>query len=213
MSPKRSYYAMCAIVTLLLVAIAGGAYQGHAMLKAESTKLVGLKAKVDALSRQQVALQKAKKDVAASKDLYKIAKVIVPENKDQAQAVRQIVKLADDNKVVIDSINFPASSLGSGVAAGKVPSAASTGPSATTGANPTLSQLTPVLKIPGVYSLQLTVSSSTSTLATYSQLISFLSALENNRQTALVSSISITPDATLHNKFSFSLVLDIYIKP
>lgn len=213
MNAKRSYYIMCAIVAVLAVAIGGTTYVGHSMLKQESVKLVQLKAKVDATNRQQIALQKAKKDIAASRELYNIAKVIVPENKDQAQAVRQIIKLAGENNVVIDSFDFPASNLGAGPAGVRPVTGAATGGSAAGGAKATLSQLTPVPKIPGVYNLQLTVTSSTSTLATYSQLINFLSALENNRQTASVSSISITPDATKINQFSFSLVLDIYIKP
>ncbi|MDB5168925.1 MAG: hypothetical protein JWO41_281 [Candidatus Saccharibacteria bacterium] len=216
MSAKRSFYVMCALVILLMTGIVGGTYVGQVLLKKESDKLVGLKAKVDALGRQETALKQAKKDITASTDLYNIAKVVVPENKNQAQAVRQIVKIAGDNQILLDSINFPASTLGNGAAPVKGATAATgsvAGASATSGTNPQLSQLTPVLTIPGVYDLQLTITSSTSTLASYSQLINFLSSLEHNRQTALVSSISIQPDNTFHNKFSFSLVLDIYIKP
>jgi hypothetical protein len=213
MNAKRSYYVMCGIVVLLLIGVLGGAYESQVLLKKESDKLVGLKAKVDALGRQEVALKQAKKDIAASTDLYNIAKVVVPENKNQAQAVRQIVKLAGDNKIALNSITFPASTLGTGAVAKPGAAAPSGGASATGGASAQLSQLTPVQKIPGVYDLQLTVTSASGAAATYSQLISFLSALEHNRQTALVSSINIQPDATNHNYFSFSLVLDIYIKP
>lgn len=216
MNAKRSFFLMCGIVVLLLLGTIGGAYGAQVLLKKESDKLVGLKVKVSALSQQETALKQAKKDIAASTELYNIAKVVVPENKNQAQAVRQIVKLAGDNKIVLDSINFPASTLGSASTAKPSTGTAATGAvgaPATSGANPSLSQLTPVLTIPGVYDLQLTVTSSTSSLASYTQLINFLSALEHNRQTALVSSISIQPDSTNHSLFSFSLVLDIYIKP
>jgi hypothetical protein len=218
MNPKRSFYLMCVIVVILLLGIIGGAYGAQVLLKKESDKLVGLKAKVNALSRQETSLKQAKKDIVANTELYNIAKVVVPENKNQAQAVRQVVNLANDNKIVLDSITFPASNLGNGVAGAK-PAAGAAGTtnggaaSATGGTNPSLSQLVPVLTIPGVYDLQLTVTSSTSSLASYSQLINFLSALEHNRQTALVSSMSIQPDVINHNLFSFSLVLDIYVKP
>lgn len=212
MSTKRAYYIMCGIVVILLVGIIGGAYGIQTLLKSESTKLVNLKAKADALTQQQVSLKKAKKDIATYTDLYTIAKIVVPENKDQVQAVRQIVKLADENKIVLDSINFPASTLGATTAT-KPAGAASANTSATSGSKPSLSQLTQVPKIPGVYTLQLTVTSDPNKLATYAELISFLSALENNRQTALVSTINIAPDDKNHNLFSFNLTLDTFIKP
>jgi hypothetical protein len=180
---------MCGIVVVFIVSILGGAYGIQTLLKSESNKLVNLKAKADALTQQQLSLKKAKKDIATYTDLYNIAKIVVPENKDQVQAVRQIVKLADENKIVLDSINFPASTLGA--TTGKAAATTPSGTSATSGSKPSLSQLTAVPKIPGVYTLQLTVTSDPNQLATYSELISFLSALENNRQTALVSNINI----------------------
>ena len=210
MNAKRVSYVMYAILFLLVVGIFGCAYGIRTLLASESNKLVTLKAKVGALNQQQVSLMHAKKDISTYTELYKIAKVVVPENKNQTQAVRQIVKLADDNNIVLDSINFPTSTLGS-TTSGAKPSAAPGG-SASTG-NPSLSQLTAVPTIPGVYDLQLTVASSPNKLATFPELINFLSALEHNRQTALVSSINIQPDSQNHTLFSFNLILDIYIKP
>ncbi len=211
MSAKRTFYLMCGALVILIFAIFGSAYGTQSLLQKQSSQLTGLKARVDALNQQQISLKKAKKDIAKYTDLYNISKVIVPENKDQVQAVRQIVKLADDNHIVLDAINFPASTLGTSTAA--VAPADAKGTSATSGAKPSLSQLTAVPKIPGVYVLQLTVTSSPNKLATYTELISFLSALENNRQTALVSNINIQPNQQNHNLFSFNLTLDTYIKP
>jgi hypothetical protein len=212
MTAKRVYYLMIAIVVLLVGGIIGGAYGIQVLLKGESAELASLKAKVGALNQETISLKKAKKDITTYTELYNISKVVVPENKNQAQAVRQIVKLADENGIVLDSITFPASTLGSTPLGTKPGVTSPTGPSATTG-TASLSQLVPVPTIPGVYDLQLTVASSPSRLATYSQLINFLSALEQNRQTALVSSINIQPDSNNHRLFSFNLTLDIYIKP
>lgn len=214
MSAKQTFYAMCAAVLLLGAALIGGAYGTQVLLKKESDKMVGLKAQVTTLTNEQTSLKVAKKQIAADADLYNISKVIVPQNKDQAQAVRQIVNLASANNVALDSINFPASTLGTGVAgaSGTTSVTATSGASATTG-RPALSQLTAVPKVPGVYSLQLTINSSTTQPATYDELIGFLAALEQNRQTAQVSTLDIQPNSANHRLFSFSIVLNIYIKP
>ena len=211
MTAKQTFYLMCAFVILLGAGLVGGAYGTQVLLKKESNKMVGLKTQVDLLTSEQTSLKIAQKQITDDTDLYNISKVIVPQNKDQAQAVRQIVNLANTNNVVLDSINFPASNLGTGVI-GSNTATPSAGTSATTG-RPALSQLTAVPKVPGVYSLQLTVNSSPQQPATFDELIGFLSALEQNRQTALVSSIDIQPNSANHRLFSFSLVLNIYIKP
>jgi hypothetical protein len=44
-------------------------------------------------------------------------------------------------------------------------------------------------------------------------MLDFLKGLENNRRTALVSDITITPDSKNSSNVSFNLTLDEYIKP
>lgn len=209
MNTKRSYLALIILLVVLAAGIIGGTYGIQSLLKGQARQLVSHKARLQALDAEQVQLNQAKKDITKYTPLYSISKVVVPENKNQAEAVRLIVKLADDNGISLQSISFPASNLGS---SGVAPKPAA-GSSATTGKAPSLSQLVPVPGIVGVYDLQLSVASDPNKLATYPQLISFLKALENNRQTALVSSMSIEPDTSNHSRFSFNLTLDIYIKP
>jgi hypothetical protein len=71
----------------------------------------------------------------------------------------------------------------------------------------------PVVGIPGVYYLQITVQSNGSQTVPYNKFISFLDALEHNRRTALVSAIALTPDSKNSNNVGFNLTLDEYIKP
>ena len=221
MNAKRAYFLMCGLVVLFLVALVGGAYEINGLLGQKSQKLVNTKAKLESLNQQEISLTKSKKDIVTYSDLYKISRTIVPENKNQAEAVRQIINLASASGVSIQSVTFPPSTLGGGAAAasrtGSTSSSATTAsPSAAGGAGASLSQLTKVPNIPGVYMLPLTVSGGN---ATYQQLISFLSELEQNRLTALVSQISIAPakDASTGSatsgRFTFQLDLDIYIKP
>jgi len=208
MNTKRVYYMMLGVVCLLVIALFGSAYGVQKLLAGQSTDMLHQKAHLVALTQEQTQLAQAKNDIKTYTSLYNISKTIVPQTKDQTQAVRQIVKLADENSVKLQSITFPASSLGN-AATGATNAAPATVHSSTT----TLSQLAPVKNIPGVYMLQLTITSDATHYATYPQLISFLSSLEQNRQTAIVSTISISPSPDNHSLFSFIITLSIYIKP
>lgn len=213
MNSKRTYSLMLATVGLLVLAIFGGAYASKQILTTKSMNLVTLKAELEGYNQQRLSFIQAKKDIQTYDELYNIAKVIVPENKNQAETVRQIVKLAQNNSVKIGSISFPTSTLGNGAAATSTqPTLGLRTPTVTAG-NPDLSQLTAVVGSAGVYVLQINVASDSSQPASYPQLISFLSALENNRLTAEVTSVNITPDSTVSDRFSFTLDLNTYIKP
>lgn len=215
MTPKRFYFAMIAGILLLSLAIIGGALGVEKLLQAKSTQLVDLKAKQASYTQQQQSLARAKKDITAYTELYNIAKTIVPENKNQAETVLQIVKLAKSSNVSLGSITFPSSSLGSVAATSTTTTSNSLTPKvvAPNDAQAALSQLTPVAGSPGVYVMQITVSSDTDAPATYPQLLNFLAALERNRLTAEVTNINIIPSNETSNRFSFTLSLNTYIKP
>ena len=215
MTSKRVYYLMVALISLLLIGLVAGAYGASTVLTTKAVNLTQLKAKSKALSKEQQQLVRAKKQIADNAELNKIVSRVVPQDKDQAEAVREIVSIASNNKIVLGSITFPASSLGS----------SSTGPASGAGANAKpfssgaasknsgLSQLQPVKNIPGVYDLQITVQGDPKTPVPYSQLLGFLSDLEHNRRTAQVSTITIVPDKDNTKLITFSLTLDEYIKP
>lgn len=218
MNSKRLYFALIGLLVILAGALIGGGFLANSMLEGKAKTLVDLRAKQEATSQEQTELTAAKRDIKTYTDLYNIARVVVPQNKDQTQAVRQIVSLADANHIQLASINFPPSTLG-GTATGRTTPAPASA-SAEGGAGVNLSQLKQVVGIPGVYDLNLIVTSDSNRPCTYGQLISFLSALENNRLTALVSAIDITPAGTKStstttnsSQLSFALTLDIYIKP
>src|SRR5579884_1902554 len=218
MNSKRMFWLLSGLVIIFLVATLAGAYELSGVFEKQSNKLADAKAKLASLNQEKIDLAQAKKDINTYQDLYNIARTIVPQNKDQAEAVRQIVKLAGQAGVTIDSITFPPSTLGGSGAAAPSTGAASAAPSAA-GGNSSLSQLKAVPKIPGVYQLELNVTSSTdpNKLVTYSELINFLRGLEQNRLTALVSAISITPSANTspnvsvisNTRFELGLTLDI----
>lgn len=216
MNSKRMYYLLLSLIGLLFVGLIAGAYGANSLLTTQATNLTQLKAKSKALDKEQQQLILAKKQLAANADLNAIVTKVVPQDKDQAEAVREIVNIADANSIVLGSITFPASSLGtSALPTGGVGANSSAKPFSSGGASKTsaLSQLLPVKNIPGVYDLQITVQGDPNTAVPYSQLLGFLSDLEHNRRTAQVSTITIEPDKKNPKLITFSLTLDEYIKP
>jgi hypothetical protein len=220
MTSKNVYRVLLGVVVLLLVALPASAYKIDGLLASRSQ--VKLKAKSAALDQEQISFEIAKQNIKQYAGLEKIAKTIVPQDKNQAEAVREIVNIAAKNGVDIGSIAFPPSTLGgSSVSSGPGVSSSSSAQSASSASSSTantnsaqnkLSQLTVVSGIPGVYQLPITVTGNSKNPILYSQLINFLSDLEHNRRTAQVNSINISPVGD-GRYLTFDIVLNEYIKP
>jgi hypothetical protein len=214
MNSKRLHILLILSIIVALIGLVGGAYETNTLLSQQAEKLTALKAKSMALVEEQQILAKSKKDIKKYAELEKITRAIVPEDKNQAEAVGQIVKIAEDHDIKLASITFPASSLGTTKTG---TSASATGlPATAPKINPKttgLSQLTPVPAITGVYLLIISVTSDPIQTVPYDNFIAFLSDLEHNRRTAQVSNIAITPDPLNRNKLSFTISLNEYIKP
>jgi hypothetical protein len=65
----------------------------------------------------------------------------------------------------------------------------------------------------GVYSLQITIQQTSEAAISYSQFLTFLDKLEQNRRTAQVTSIILQPDSTNPNMVAFTLTINEFIKP
>lgn len=193
MTAKRLHLILWSAFGVLILGLLGTTYGVSKMLQTKSDQLATSRALASQLSAQQVGLQKSKRDIARYADLEKITKAVVPQDKDQAQAVREITNIASSNNIALTTISFPSSTLGS--------------------TTPNLSQLTPVTNIPGVYNLQITIGNNANNTVTFNQLDAFLRGLENNRRTAAVSSLSIQPQAGSANRLTFTLIINTYIKP
>jgi hypothetical protein len=197
MNSKQLFWVQLAVLALLVGGLFGATYVAHGLIVKQADTLRDQRLQTQTLDAESTALSKAKKDIAKYQSLATIAKNIVPQDKDQAQTVREIVNIAASKGISIGSITFPTSTLGS------APGAA--------GANK--SQLAPVKGLSGVYYLQLRVQSKDNASVPYDRFLAFLNALEHNRRTALVSSITLTPDGNNSNNVVFALTLDEYIKP
>ena len=213
MNSKRMYLFMLAIIGLLLVGLVAGAYGINSLLGSQSKKLVGLKAQSQALDQEKISLLSSKKNIQKYAELEKITKTVVPEDKNQAEAVREIVNIAAARNIKLASVTFPASTLGSVPGGGGTTGAAAAAPATSNAKKDNLSQLQPVKNITGVYQLVITVTGDPNQPVAYNDFVDFLSDLEHNRRTAQVSSIILQPSTQDHNSLTFSLSLNEYIKP
>lgn len=218
MSSKKTYLILIILLGVMLIALFFGVIKVNSLFHSRAQTLTNTKARAAALEKELQSLKAAKKDIITYSDLEKTTKKIVPEDKDQAETVRQIVNLAEKNGISLESISFPQSNLG-GTNVGTVNSSAAAKPvGAAASANPksktsSLTQVTAVPSIPGVYSLPITVVSSDEQPVTYSKLINFLKDLENNRRTAQVTTINIDPDPLNRSTLTFTITINEFIKP
>lgn len=200
MTSKRFYFAMIGLVVLLCLGLVFGAHFAVLQLSDKSDKLVALQVKQQSLDDEQSQLAQAKQEIQKYQPLADTAKSIVPQDKNQAEAVREIVNIASSSGVSLSQISFPQSSLGS-----------ATGEASTAKLN--LSQLTQVKGLLGVYELPITITADPGQPVSYSQFIDFLGQLENNRRTAQVTNIVLQPDANNPSQLSFILSINEYLKP
>ncbi len=207
MNSKRVFYGMVATVFLLISSVILVVVFGSIWLSKRSEKLVAVKLDNLMVEDQKLALIAANKDIDTYKQLDAVAKSIVPRDKDQARAIRDIVQIAEDNGITIDGISFPSSTLGAKQAAVPASTDANT-PAAPVA--PKDSQVKAVPGVNGVYSVTLDVTPNSNNPISYSQLINFLERLENNRRTAQISRISISPKV---GGLSFTMSVNIFIKP
>lgn len=203
MNARKFFFVMLGAILLLIGLCGAGTYFANKLLSSQGDKLVEQKLEKAVLDKQSDALVQAKKDIAEYEELEKIAKSIVPQEKDQAVTVLEIIQLADESGVAISSIQFPESLLGEVKQQGK----------ATASTDPNTTQLTPVKELKGVYVMEINVQSDQAKPISYAQLLDFLTRLESNRRTAQVTSLSITPSERNRNLVTFTLTLNSYVRP
>lgn len=195
MSAKQLFYILLSLIVLLIAAVPAGVFYGSSLLESTAAKLDTLKLENRTLDAQHASIAHARQDIAKYRELDTIARVIVPQDKDQARTVRQLIEYTKATGITVGSIDFPSSNLGQTKNA-SVPS-----------------QATPVPDITGLFQLPITLQSDTRKPISFTQLTNFLKLLENNRRTAQVSRLIITPNDSTGKNLSFEVVLNVYSKP
>lgn len=199
MDHRKVNYLLIATAVICSLGLLGSGFAANMLLGRKSAELSKLKAKTQVAEDLQLSLKKSKADIAKYSELNTIARTIVPQDKNQAQTIDEITKLANESGIKrLGSITFPASTLG-GAGGAK--------------AQKGLTQVLPSKTIPGVYVLPITIMQPATNSVSYTQFLTFLKKLENNRRTALISSINIQPDTNNPGSLSFTLIINEYIKP
>lgn len=210
---KRFFFVMCGFVALLVILAVAMVVLGNNILAKKTSRLTELKLENRVLEEQKLSVTQAQKDIEKYAELERIAKQIVPQDKDQAKAVRELITLAAQSGIGIANVTFPTSSLGQAQqAAPKAEAGDDSSSQSSKPAAPPVTQVKPVEGINGVYQLEITVQS-TADVATFPKLVDFLKRLESNRRTSQVSSITITPNAANRTLLSFNMIINVYIKP
>lgn len=212
MNVKKVYFILLGLAVLTGILAIVGVTTGNRLMTKSAQNLNDLKLETSVLDEQQNSLNRARQDIEKYADLEVIAKTVVPQEKDQARTIRELVKLARDSGVPLTSITFPASDLGQK----KTTKSGSSSSSSTTKKSssvPPLSQLKEVEGLKGVYQLEITIANDDSNPVTYSALINFLKKLEQNRRTSQVATIGLEPLANNRNLLTYSMTLNVYIKP
>lgn len=200
MSSKRVFYILCIVLVLSITGGGAAIHYGQKYLAHKSNRLNQLKAESRAIEVVQQSLANAKRDIEKYADIEMITQQIVPQEKDQARTVRELITIADRSNIKISSIIFPTSTLGA---------------NEKTAANqPQSGTVTQTKKVEGldkVERLEITIQSQSKHPVLFSDFIYFMRELEKNRRTSQVSGITITPSKD-GSRLHFSLTLNIYIK-
>ena len=192
---KKVYFLLLGLIGLALIALGASVYLASGILTAKSNDVRTSRLNSLVLEERQRLLGKAIQDINKYEALAAVAKDIVPQDKNQAQTVREITKLAKKNGVTLGGITFPTSQLGDS----KTPQQQT--------------QLTPAAGIPGVYVLPISVRSDSQIATPFANFIRFLDALEHNRRTAVLTSINLQPDENAPSDVFFTLTIEEYIIP
>lgn len=208
MNSKKTFILLVVILFALIIATGGLVYAGINMLTSNGETLVSLKLEHEVLADKQKALVRAKQDIVKYADLEKIAKKIVPQEKDQAITVKEISDIAKESGAPVTSIEFPK------IATTPSKTSNSTSKSTSTTSATDKNQLTAVKSIPGLYEMEITIiCEMQQPTATYEQIYNFIKGLEHNRRTANITSVQITPYKENNKLANYSLTLKVYIKP
>jgi hypothetical protein len=199
---KQAFFGLFGLTIILIAATIGLTYAGLGMLQKKGDDLVKLKEEQQVLKNRQDALVSANRDIKDYSEFEKISKAIVPQEKDQARTVREILAIADQSGVPLETVQLPASTLG-----------AKKSTSSKTSSDPDKTQLLAVPGTQGLYTMEITVQSASKQPVPYSRILTFLEKLEQNRRTAHVTNISIQPEKDNRNLMTFTIMLNVYIKP
>ncbi len=214
---KKFRYVLLGVLLVCLTIFVATWFEGSSALHKKSQQMVDLKLKNQNADAELTNLQAAKKQVDKYSYFKEIAATVIPNDKDQGQALFDLSQMAAQSGILLQSVTFPTSNLG--LKSLSIPSGtASTSTAPTASTSTVISQAKPVSGIPGLYSIQLTLTPQTGQNIPpqlqdlYPKMLKFLSLIENNRRTAQITKVTIEPVQS-SDQLGFNFTVNIFIKP
>lgn len=207
---KRLNFVLYGVLGLMVIGAFLLTVYTNKWLTNRSHDLVSVKLDTAALEEKQRNNQRAANELETYKATRQTLEKIIPENKDQAKAIGELLTIASEVGVTISNISFPTSELG-------------TGTKATGSASTAVTQAKAVDNIPGLLGIEVTLSqidrlgSVSGSGMTYSQLLTFLESVEKNRRTMQIKTIEVLPLKAAANSaitgYALTLKMNIFVKP
>lgn len=195
MTAKNTHKMLMIMLILLIVVAISALFVSNFMMQKSANNLV--RAKLDNVgydSEEQTYLQ-ARKDLGEYTVLNEIIQKILPQSKDQAQAVSELYKIGDETGIKTASITFPSSTLGQ------------------KSNSSTVTQAKSVDGMPGVLGIDIAIELEPASGASisYDSMINFLQKVELNRRNMQIKQITVNAD-TLNGGVTFNMTLTIFVK-
>ena len=209
---------------LLLLFVGGLVLSGwivhyaNTQLALTSSALTSLRTDIANLEHKREGLQKAKVILNDNSHTLDTLSKVIPEDKDQARIVEEIYSIASKAGVNIESVGFPASTLGSPAVKAVTPTVDnSTSAPKTTTPPKNVSQATPLKDIPGVQAIDLSIGAINSkTLPAgsgvrYSEMMSFIRQIERNQRAIQITALGIGQGPVVNGEQTFTLTISLTI--
>lgn len=208
-TPKKIYYLMISLIFITILLIFSSIYLGRQLLLKSQSSLVEAKLYNYTQEKTEEIFRKNQKLLNENADIAQILSNIVPSEKDQARAVRELNAIAEANNLNVVSVSFPRSDLLTPAKTTETKTDQSSNDKALDQSK-SISQAKPIKGMNGVYSIELTteISSKDGQRIPTDQILSLLQNIENNRRNMRIGSINISS-----NGETINLKLMIFIKP
>lgn len=203
MTAKKVYFMMIGLLALSIIGAAAMLYFGNSLMHKNANKLVSAKLNNVSADTEEQAYLQDRKDLEKYSSLNATIQKILPKTKDQAQAVKELYQIGAETGIVIDKIQFPASTLGQSITATTAGAAASA-----------VTQALPVTGMPGVLGIDIDIGllPASGKSISYDSMIKFLQKVEANRRSMQIKNISVQAD-TQNGGITFNATLTIFVKP
>lgn len=186
MSTKKSFYLLLVCLVLVLGGIGYTLYWANSQLESRSEVIQQKRAESDDLENKIANASTLKEELETVSDIIDATNGILPDTKSQENIVGELVQIANNRGLQLNSISFRGSSDTE---------------------NPETSQTEKVDGVSGVFSIPIQTSIETN----YENVLQFLEDLENNKRQFEVTDLSISPKE--NGDFAASLSIVTYVKP